>query len=187
NRSEPQQARYGSLKSPACPHITLSLRWGVQKMQNLANMKTTPLPLKHSMNGTPYQLGLLLIPLVLACFALSPQAGAVCQHGCDLIVGNTFLGDEALISNTTGNENTATGAFALPSNTSGFWNTASGSFALVSNSTGSNNTATGVAALANNTTAIGNTATGVFALYSNDIGYSNIASGVYALFSNSAG
>ena len=106
-------------------------------MQNLANMKTTPLPLKHSMNGTPYQLGLLLIPLVLACFALSPQAGAVCQHGCDLIVGNTFLGDEALISNTTGNENTATGASALTSNTTGSDNTATGAFTLLSNSTGS--------------------------------------------------
>jgi hypothetical protein len=47
------------------------------KRRRLSRMNTTTLPPKHSMSRTPYQLGLLLIPLVLACFALSPQARAV--------------------------------------------------------------------------------------------------------------
>ena len=81
----------------------------------------------------------LLIPLALGVlyFALSRQARAVCQEGCD--GENTFLGEEALVSNTTGFRNTATGNLALFSNTTGFNNTATGSGALVTNTTGNNN------------------------------------------------
>jgi hypothetical protein len=46
-------------------------------------MKTTTLPLKHSINCAPFRLALLLIPLALACFALSPQARAACEDGCN--------------------------------------------------------------------------------------------------------
>ena len=38
----------------------------------------------------------ILIALALACFALSPQARAVCQEGCDTSNGNTFQGHAAL-------------------------------------------------------------------------------------------
>jgi hypothetical protein len=64
-------------------------------------------PLTQSKNTT---LLLVLIALVLACFALLPQARAVCQEGCSS--DNTFLGDDALVSNT-GSGNTAVGADAL--------------------------------------------------------------------------
>jgi hypothetical protein len=67
------------------------------------------------MNGFP--LGaFLLVPFVLACFALSPQAQATCQEGCDTVTFNTFLGDDAPVNNTTGSENTAMGGAALLNN-----------------------------------------------------------------------
>src|SRR5262245_59070551 len=105
-------------------------------------MKMTTLPLKDSMNRSHCVL-VLLLPLALACFALSPQALATCQEGCDTSNFNTFLGDDALISNTTGSDNTATGESALSDNTTGTGNTAIGAFALVHNTTGTLNTATG--------------------------------------------
>src|SRR4029453_14102344 len=92
----------------------------------------------------------VLIALTLGCFGLSPQARAVCQEGCRDI-GNTFLGDKALISNL-GFRNTATRALALSGNTYGNNNTATGWSALFYNTTGFDNTATGVGALLNNTT-----------------------------------
>src|SRR5215813_14140928 len=128
-------------------------------------MKTTTLQLGYSMNRGPFRLALLLIPLALSCFALSPQARAVCQEGC-LTNENTVLGDDALINLTTGNANTATGASALSANTAGGNNTATGVSALESNTTGSFNTATGASALSANTTGFNNTATGVGALES---------------------
>src|SRR5258705_10816770 len=74
-----------------------------------------------------------------ACFALAPQARAVCQQGCDTSNGNTFLGDDALINNTTGVNNTANGSETLLNNTTGFNNTANCFQALFSNTTGSSN------------------------------------------------
>src|SRR5438132_14334584 len=102
-------------------------------------MKTIPLGLRNSMNRSPV-CAFVLIPLTLACFALSPQARAVCQDGCDLTNANTFLGDNALL-NATGGTNTAIGSNALLRNTSGFYNTAVGQSALVENTTGILNTA----------------------------------------------
>jgi hypothetical protein len=138
-------------------------------------------PLTQSKNTT------ILIALMLICFALSPTAQAVCQEGCDVSNFNTFLGDEALSSNTTGISNTATGASALQSNTTGFNNTANGANALFFNTTGISNTANGTDALASNTTGFFNTATGQIALFSNTTGISNTATGVSALQSNTTG
>jgi hypothetical protein len=164
----------------------------------LRHMKTTILPLKHSMNLSPVRLALLLIPLALVCFALSPQARATCQQGC-FTIENTVLGDNALMNNT-GSNDTAIGANTLMSNISGFNNTAIGSGALFSNTSGNNNTATGLAALIHNTSGFNNTANGYFALgastgnfntatganalYSNTTGNNNTATGLAALFNN---
>ena len=130
--------------------------------------------------------GLLLIPLVLVCLALPPRAEAVCEEGCDTN-NNTFLGDGALSSTTTGVANTATGSSALFRNTEGSNNTASGSGALTNNTTGSDNTAIGIGALSRNTTANSNTATGAFALAVNTTGYRNTAIGYAALSRNATG
>ena len=144
-------------------------------------MNTTTLPLKHSINRGPFRLVLLLIPLALVCFALAPQARAVCQKGCDLVNFNTFLGDGALVNNTTGTDNTAIGAGALTSNTTGFDNTATGTVALEFNTDGSGNTATGAFALFLNTSGTENTAVGGGALVNNTTGGANTAVGFDAL------
>jgi hypothetical protein len=169
---------------------------------NSAHMKTTTPQLRNLMNRSPLR-AFLLMPFVLGCFALSPQARAVCQEGC-LTNNNTALGENALFRNAAGVDNTATGFAALHRNTAGSFNTATGSSALESNTTGDNNTAIGYLALYSNTTGnnntgigagalefnttgINNTATGESALESNTTGESNTASGFNALFSNTSG
>jgi hypothetical protein len=138
----------------------------------------------------------VLIALTLGCFALSPQARAVCQEGCstnqntllgddalnDLASGvaNTACGFEALFFNTDGHYNTGIGAFALQSNTTGIENTAIGYGALPTNTTGQYNTASGRSALEVNTTGSNNTATGMQALVNNTTGNNNIAVGYHA-------
>jgi len=148
---------------------------------------------------------LLVAPVfTIVCFALSPQARAVCQQGCgtpgqeDTVLGedallndtdgsqNTAVGSSALYSNKYGGGNTANGVSALRSNVLGFYNTAIGGYALNGNTNGSSNTAVGSYALNSNDGA-DNTATGYFALGANTSGISNTAAGFKALFSNTTG
>jgi uncharacterized coiled-coil protein SlyX len=158
--------------------------------------------LRNSVNPSP--LRLVFLPILMACFALSPKAqavvpapdggyaGANTAEGTNALfslttgVWNTALGFQALNHNTTGWSNTATGFRALFSNTS-YENTATGVNALYSNTIGSGNTANGVAALYDNTTGGGNAATGVQALYRNTAGVGNAATGARALFRNTTG
>ena len=93
------------------------------------------------MNRAHWPLRLLLTSLVLALFAVSPQARATCQEGC-LTNQSTALGDDALLNNAS-YSNTALGFNALYFNTFGHSNTASGFQALFNNTTGSNNIALG--------------------------------------------
>jgi Chaperone of endosialidase len=152
--------------------------------QSSVAMKTPTRPSRHSMNHAACQVALLLIPLALICFAVSPRAQAVCQEGC-LTNFNTVLGDNALLNNV-GFNNTAIGFNALENNTGGLDNTATGRGALNGNTTGSNNTATGYQALHDNNTGSGNTATGVQALQRNNAN-SNTANGGSALKNNTTG
>ena len=129
-----------------------------------------------------------LFSIVLAFLSVTvPQARATCQEGCDTVNSNTFLGDDALVNNTTGFGNTAIGSSALASNTTGTVNTATGYAALYSNTSGNFNTAIGEAALTFNTTGYLNTATGALALDQNTTGYSNTAIGSSALLVNTTG
>src|SRR5437879_7372927 len=118
----------------------------LNKKTKTKNM-TTP-PLTTSINRSPLRLAFLLIPLALACFALSPPAQAVTPAPDGGYAGfNTAEGDFALNSLTTGNGNTATGNRALFSVTTGKNNTATGAnalFSLTTSTNGGNNTATGV-------------------------------------------
>jgi Chaperone of endosialidase len=150
---------------------------------NSAHMKTTTLPLRNSLNLSPLR-AFLLIPLVLACFVLSPHARAVCQEGC-LTNSNTVLGEDALFSLTTGLNNTAIGFHALLNNTTGPNNTAIGFQALYSNTTGSQNTAIGFNAL-HDSTGSDNTAVGYLALM-NTTGPYNTAVGSRALANSTGG
>jgi hypothetical protein len=148
-------------------------------------MKT---PGSESIGRSPLRCGLLLILLGFACFGLSPQARAVCREGCSADNKfNTFLGEDALLNNTTGFWNTAVGFNALLNNTNGDFNTAMGRNALLSNTGGYANTAIGNEALSNNTTGISNTAMGLHALGNNTIGLFNTAIGDGAMHLNTTG
>ena len=100
---------------------------------------------------------------------------------------NLAVGKDALLSNTSGNYNTANGYKALYFNTTGGSNTANGTFALFSNTIGNNNTANGLLALYFNTEGYNNTANGNQALSYNTFGANNSANGNKALYSNTNG
>jgi hypothetical protein len=154
-------------------------------MNRLIQFKTKTSPITNSMNRSSLWRGFVLIASTLACFALSPQARAVCQDAC-LTNNNTVQGDDALISLTNGYSNTAIGFNALFSNTSGGGNTACGDQALHDNIIGGGNTAVGDQALFSNNS-VENTAVGEQALFSNTSGQGNVATGNAALFSNTTG
>jgi len=128
---------------------------------------------------------LFVVSLVFACFALSPQARAVCQDAC-LTNSNTVQGEDALLNNTTGGFNTANGNQALQNNATGSNNTANGNQALLSNTTGNSNTGVGGGALLFNTEGHNNTAIGASALQNNTNGNST-AIGFGALMNNTIG
>src|SRR5438445_724902 len=101
------------------------------KTQNMTTLSVTT-----SISRSPLRLAFLLIPLVLACFALSPTAQAQLPSPAPdggYPNNNTAEGDNALASLTTGTDNTANGFNALNSNTTGHNNTATGFNALNSN------------------------------------------------------
>jgi trimeric autotransporter adhesin len=154
---------------------------------------------------------LLLIPLVLACFALLPNAQAVTSpellpaptpdgfypghntaEGFHALFNRTTgawdsaFGDSALFHDTTGTANTALGYNAMFSNIDGNGNTGNGTFTLFSNTHGDGNTALGNSALYKNLTGNSNTAMGANALHENTAGSFNIAVGQGALFGNTA-
>ena len=136
---------------------------------------------------SPLRIGLLLILLALACFAVSPAVQAVSPPpDGGYPGGNTAEGQNALFGLTTGGFNTAVGFLALESNTTGSFNTALGAGTLLANTVDSN-TAVGAGALLSNTIGFGNTANGAFALFSNATGLTNVANGYQALFSNTTG
>jgi hypothetical protein len=137
---------------------------------------------------------LLLIPLMLACFGLLPQAQAQTNtaYGNGALVSltsgiwNSGFGFEALNHDTAGNQNTATGLRALFSDTNGGFNTATGVYSLFSNTSGFFNSAVGAYSLANNISGSFNTANGYGALYRNTADY-NTANGFGALYKNTSG
>jgi hypothetical protein len=124
---------------------------------------------------------LVAILPVLACFALSPQAQATCQDGCNINF-STVQGEDSLTFNT-GAGNSAFGWRSLFSNIDGSFNTGVGGGALVLNN-GTSNTAVGAAALLLNTSGTENVAVGTDAMVFNDSGSENNAIGAFALFNN---
>ncbi len=110
--------------------------------------------------------------------------GLAIGTGGGSIAFNTALGNNTLISNTTGYYNTASGYKSLYSNSTGYTNSATGAHSMYLNTTGSGNTSNGYAALYYNNSGSENTAIGNKALFSNTSGYSNVAIGTGALVSN---
>jgi trimeric autotransporter adhesin len=150
-------------------------------------MKMKTSPTRNSISRSSLRNGFFLIALVLACFALSPHAGAACLDGCSVILANTWQGEEALGNNTTGENNSAFGELALGNNLDGFFNTAIGSFALYNNTNDDGNTAVGHSALFSNSTGFHNTAVGMSAMESNTGGYWNTVVGDFTLVNNHIG
>jgi hypothetical protein len=147
------------------------------KTKNMTTLTGTNL-----IRRSPLRRALLLIPLVLACFGLSPMAQAALPEG-DLGNGNTVEGSGALQNLSTGIHNNAFGNQTLNLNTTGSYNSATGSQALKAN-TGDNNTAMGFQSLVINTTGDDNTAYGWRALFHNTTGNGNVAVGREALSQN---
>jgi hypothetical protein len=142
--------------------------------QKNKNKNMTTLHLRTSICRSPLRLGFLLIPLVLACFALLPTAKALLPAPSpdgNYPGGNTAEGINALhdVHTAVGINNTAVGANALTHDT-----------------TGSYNVAVGEAALANNTTGNFNMAIGTEALQQNNANF-NLAIGFRVLFMNTTG
>ena len=161
-------------------------QFSLNKRNETKNMTT--LHLRESIGRSPLRLAFLLIPLALACFALSPGAQAVSPPpDGGYPGGNTAEGTAALRDLTTGTFNTAVGNFSLTLNTEGDSNTGVGASALRNNTTGTDNTAVGADALNRNTTGGGNTANGSEALKGNTTGTGNTAVGAGALLSNTEG
>jgi trimeric autotransporter adhesin len=127
-----------------------------------------------------------LVVALASCVLSLTRVQAECREGCSEDL-NTFLGENALFSNTTGISNVAEGNGVLYYNTTGSYNTANGAEALENNQTGSDNTASGYLALFNNTTGSNNMANGFQALYSSTSGIWNTANGVQALYGNTTG
>jgi hypothetical protein len=147
----------------------------------------TTLHLRKSISRLPWRGGFLLIPLVLACFALLPSALAVTPAPDGGYPGaNTAEGVNALLNRTTGVFDTAIGAASLSSANTGSNNTALGANSLRSLTSGGANTALGVAALFRNN-GNSNTAVGFNALFNNTSGIQNAAVGQGALAINTGG
>src|SRR6266550_1972578 len=145
-------------------------------------MKTktmTTLHLRKSVDCSPLRCGFLLLPVVLACFALLPPKafGVLPAPDGGYANDNTAEGTNALFSLTTGANNTAIGSYALFNNTTGLQNTANGANALYFNTIGERNMANGYFALGENTTGSDNTANGEAALLRNTTGSNNIGLG----------
>lgn len=106
----------------------------------------------------------------------------------DLTVNrNTFIGNDAGRSNTSGFYNAAVGEASLRQNTTANYNTAMGAKSLYFNTTGTQNNALGFEALYRNTTGNNNAAVGVQSMYLNTSGNANAAVGVRSLYRNTTG
>ncbi len=101
--------------------------------------------------------------------------------------GNTAVGGNALLNNTTGEYNSAFGSASAVSNTTGSSNTSIGALSLQLNTTGNGNSAIGRNSLSKNTTGSSNTAVGTSSLNNNTTGAVNVAIGSDALFNNTTG
>src|SRR5207253_3965010 len=139
-------------------------------MYPLNQLKTLVSCGRDPARSLPFRRGFLLIPLMLVCFALSPQTQAVPQPETPdpgaKPVSDTADGQNALKSITTGIHNSAFGFDALLSNSDANFNTAIGSATLLLND-GAQNTAVGTGALLSNTIGSPNTAVGTFAMFFN--------------------
>src|SRR5438105_11852064 len=99
----------------------------IQPQQKVKTKKMTTLYLRKSISRSPWRRGCLLIALALACFGLwpAPKAfGVTPAPDGGYPDNNTAEGQDALLSLTSGINNTALGFRALYSNTTRHHNVA---------------------------------------------------------------
>ncbi|OLB43765.1 MAG: hypothetical protein AUI00_02950 [Verrucomicrobia bacterium 13_2_20CM_2_54_15] len=158
-------------------------------MYPLNQLKTLVSCGRDPARSLPFRRGFLLIPLMLGCFALSPQIQAALSPppDGDYPGGTTAEGHDVLNSLTSGIYNSGFGIFSLLLNTTGDFNTGLGAGTLLLNSTASEGTAVGAGALLSNTTGANNTGYGTFALFTNSTGEFNNAVGANSLLFNTDG
>ena len=160
-------------------------------MYSLIQLKTLVSFGRHRLRRLPLQCGLLLIPMILACFGSMSQMRAEDQP--DVVPppdgaygGSTAEGHQALFHLTSGGFDTAIGWRSLYFVTTGSFNTGVGAGTLALN-TANENTATGAGALLLTTTGAANTANGALSLLFNSTGEDNSAFGDRALENNTSG
>ena len=132
-------------------------------MYPLNQLKTLVSCGRDPARSLPLRRGFLLIPLMLVCFALSPNAQAAPDPALQLQRHQPLNPDPGAVGGTF---NTADGELALVSVTSGLLNSAFGAFSQLSLTTGNFNTAVGALALDLNN-ADANTAVGFGAMLLN--------------------
>jgi hypothetical protein len=179
-------------------------------MYSLTQVKTLVSCGRDPARSLPLRRGFLLIPLMLVCFAFSPNAQAApspetpdpppgqlndpfgTADGRNALrnvsggFGNSAFGWFSLFSDTTASFNTGLGAGTLALNNAD-QNTAVGTAALILNTTGTQNTAVGTAAMVFNDNGVFNGAVGAHALENNVDGFSNNAVGNSAMIFNISG
>ena len=160
-----------------------------QSMYPLNQLKTLVSCGRDPARSLPFRRGFLLIPLMLVCFALSPQTQAVTPLTPDpgsIALSNTADGSLALAGLAGGIYNSAFGFYALLSNGAANFNTGVGAGTLLLN-TANEQTAVGAGTLLSNTTGARNTGCGTFALFTNSTGEFNNAVGANSLLFNTDG
>jgi hypothetical protein len=153
-------------------------------MYPLNQLKTLVSCGRDPARSLPLRRGFLLIPLVLVCFALSPQTQAAVDtpDPGSLPVSNTADGQLAL-AGVTGTFNSGFGIYAGLSNGAASFNTAIGGATLLVN-TANNQTAVGAGTLLSNSTGENNTGCGAFVLFFSTVGSFNNGVGANALLEN---
>jgi len=122
--------------------------------------------------------------VALVCFGLLSTTQAVSPAPNGGYPGsNTAVGQNALLSRTSGIYDTAIGTYSELLLTSGNFNTGVGAGTLLRNNA-NENTAVGAGALLTNSTGLNNTACGTFGLFSNQTGNFNNAVGANSLLLN---
>ena len=156
-------------------------------MYPLNQLKTLVSCGRDPARSLPFRRGFLLIPLILVCFALSPQMQAVSPPPDGGYAGGTTAeGDSALLSLTSGIYNSGFGIYSLLVNTDASFNTGLGAGTLLLNNA-NENTAVGAGTLLTNSSGVNNTGCGTFALFTNSTGDFNNAVGANSLLFNTDG
>ena len=181
-------------------------------MYSLIELKTLVSSGRDPARSLPLRRGFLLIPLILVCFAFSPQMQAqlppeipgnpdgcypafTTAEGCNALhqlfggIGNTAVGwySNFLAGDASFNTSVGAGTLALDSGIGSGANTALGTAAMILNLTGDLNVAVGTNALVFNDDGFFNNAVGAFAAYNNTFGFGNNVLGESALFFNATG